>query len=194
MKSVNKEILGFNVAVTGVAETLSELEAACGNSERAVELANSYIMFHVHFSKVRAEIIKFLEGKTGIKRETKTVGEGDDAKQVITEKEAEYIGRLEDQVAGGLSQYNEEVASLVAAMPIDYTKSTTSSVPTAPAKKWLAYYDGLVEAGKLEAFIAKHNIAVDGLTDEAIKLAVVTKVKDLVTKATQAALAGATDV
>lgn len=194
MKSVNKEILGFNVPVSGVAETTAELVAACGNDERAVELANNYILFHVHFGKVRTAIVKLLEEKTGVKRESVTEGEGENAKTVITEKDAEYIGRLEEQLEGGLTQFNEAVAERVAGMPVDYAKSVSSGVASAPAKKWLAYYDGLVEANKLQAFIDKFSIATDGLSEEAIKLAVVAKVKDLVTKATAAALAGASDV
>lgn len=193
MKSVNKEILGFNVPVSGVAETVEELVSACGNGERAVELANNYILFHVHFSKVRTKIVAFLEEKTGVKRESETTGEGDDKKTVITEKDAEYIGRLEE-AQGGLTQYAEDIAKLVADMPVDYTKSVSTGVTSAPAKKWLAYYDSLVEAGKLDAFIAKHSIATDGLSEEAIKLAVVAKVKSVVEAAAKAALAAAGDV
>lgn len=193
MKSVNKEILGFNVPIAGVAETSAELVSACGSDERAVELANNYILYHVHFSKVRSKIVAKLEELTGVKREGQEEGEGEDKKFVVTEKDQEYIGRLEEQLGeAGLKAHEGVIAAMVGAMNVDYTQSARGSgVAAAPAKKWLAYYDALVEKGKLQDFIAKHSIATEGLTDEAIKLSVVNKVKTLVTEATRAALAAA---
>ena len=56
-----------------------------------------------------------------------------------------------------------------------------------PAKKWLAYYDAMVEKGVLEQFVAKHQIDTADLDDEAVKIAVANKVKELITKAELAA-------
>jgi hypothetical protein len=182
MKTVNKEILGFSVGVVGVAETIPEFVEAAGSEERLVDLANNYVLFHQHFTKLRNAIVKTLVELTGIKLET----EEKDGKTIITETAEEYVGRLEEESANPL-QFADQVNSAVGAMPVDYKQPVRGLGTTKVAQKWLAYYDAMVEAGKLDAFVEKHDLTLPA-DEEAAKIVVANKVKEIVTHAQQAAL------
>lgn len=188
MKTITRELLGFEVPLNGVAETLEEIVSAAGNDTRVVDLANNYVLFHGHYDTVRDKIIETLVKLTGKKLET-------DDKGKVTEKNTEYIARLEEdddvKAAGGLAAYESQIVEAVNALTVDYTKTVRAAGDSAPAKKWLAYYDQLVADGKLDKFIAKHEIDISGLDDEAIKVLVARKLKEVVTNAQRAALAAA---
>lgn len=187
MKTVTKEILGFNVPVTGVAESLDEaVQLAGGDNARVLDAANNYILFHQHFGKLRTTIVKKLEELTGVAREKDKDGK-------ITEKDAEYIGRLEDSGIQ-LAQYESQIAEVVGALPVDYKQAVRGTGEgSAPAKKWLAYYDAMVEEGKLEAFATKQGLELTGDVEQD-KVLVANKVKEIVTLAQRQALAAAANV
>jgi len=186
MKSVTKEILGFEGTIQ-IAESVSELVQLAGNEERVVGLANNYILFHSHFSKLRTLIVKELEKLTGIKREVDKDGK-------ITENDAVYIGRLEDEKVD-LAQFKDQIAALVAAQAVDYTQTERGSGESAkPAKKWLAYYDALKANDgtdvlpSLSSFCAKHDIATEGVSEDDLRIVVANKVKAIVDAAQKVAL------
>lgn len=186
MKTLNKELLGFNVPITGVAETLPELVAACGSEERVVALANNYVLYHQHYTKVRDGMIAKLLELTGKKLETNEKGK-------VTETNEEFIGRAEEETEGGLAQFESAIAEVVAGIAVDYSQPVRGvGEGSVVAKKWLAYYDKLVEESKLDAFISKHELDVSGLDEEATKIVVAKKVKEIVTRAQQDAVAKAT--
>lgn len=182
MKTETRELLGFNVPVVGIAETLPELIAAAGSEEAIVKDANNQTLAHSHFTILRRVITKTLVQLTGIK--LKTIKEGD--KEVIDETDGEYRARLESEVGEDvLESYASAIADACGKVLVDYTPGVRGAGGSAtPAKKWLAYYDQLVAENKLDAFCAKHGIT--GVDDE-LKFAVANKVKQIVTTKMQEA-------
>lgn len=179
MKTETRELLGFNVPVVGVCETLAELVAACGSEEAVVKDGNNQTLAHSHFTILRRAIVKKLVELTGIKQKTTKDGE----KEVVDEKDAAYIARIEEELGGdgSLKKYEAEVAAVCAAIKVDYTPGTRGAGgASTPAKKWLAVYDQLVAESKLDAFCQKYGI--DQSTDEeSLKIAVANKAKEIVT-------------
>lgn len=190
MKTETRELLGFKVPVVGVAETMAELVTASGSEAEVVDTNNNQVFAHSHATILRRAIIKKLVELTGIKQ--LTIKEGD--KEVLDEKDAAYIGRLEEELGeGALKKYEGQIASTCQAIPMDYTPGVRGSGGSAaPAKKWLAYYDQLVAEEKLDIFCQKHSIdqSVDA---DSLKNTVANKVREIVTaaqaEASKAALA-----
>lgn len=197
---MTKEVLGFDVPITGVAEDLNELLllAGGGNTEQSAEeqaaarksgeekvyqAALNYIHFHSHYGKLRTALVNKLVELTG-----KKVSVDKDGK--VDEKDTEYVGRVEEEGGeGSLAQYDTQIADAIGAIKVDYTQTARSDGGSL-GKKYLAYYDKMVEDGKVEAFAAKHNLDLDGLTEEARKQVVGGRVKELLKAAERAALAG----
>lgn len=190
MKTETKEILGFNVPIVGIVETLDEAISAAGSKEAVLKDYVNNVLAHSHYTVVRKVIIATLVAATGIAQIKNEKG-------VVTEKDAEYIARLETQLGeSGLAQYNSVVAEAVGKISVDYTPGTRGqgSANAAPAKKWLAYYDELVTAEKLDAFCSKHGITQEGVTEDDLKVKVALKVKEIVTEKEKAAARSALEV
>lgn len=188
MKSVKKDILGFEVEIPNIPETLAELVAAAGSEQAVLDGALAYTLYHSHFTKLRTAIVEKLEKLTGIARETEEVN----GKTKVVEKDGSYIARLEEELgAETLQGYLAEVQEVSTNLPVSYTP-TVRGVGTGgkPAQKWLAMVDDLISADKLEAFASKFDIDLtqdesDWRTDVAQKL------KEVVTNAQRAAAAAA---
>ena len=184
MKTEVKNLLGFNVPVVGIAETLAEAVTAAQSEEAVLKDFNSNVLAHSHYTILRRVIAKTLVQLSGIK--FKTVKDGD--KDVIDETEGEYVARLESEVGEDVfKSYEQAVSDACAKVPVDYVPGTRGSGDGAkPAAKWLAYYDQLKAENKLDAFCSKHSIVAD--TEDELKVAVANKVKAIVTaKMTEAA-------
>lgn len=182
MKTETRELLGFNVPVVGIAETLSELIAAAGSEQVVINDCNNQTLAHSHYTILRKTIVTTLEKITGVKRLTEKQGEGDKAKEVVVEKDAAYIARLEEELGEDvLKSHEAAVAAECAKVKVDYTPGQRGEgSQQTPAKKWLAYYDQLLAEGKLDLFMQKHGI--DATSDEETrKVTVANKVKDIVT-------------
>lgn len=189
MKNENREILGFNVPIIGIVETLDEAISASGSKEAVLKDFNNNVLAHSHFGVVRRIVVATLEKATGVARIKNDKG-------AMVEKDAEYVARLETELGeAGLKAYEAAVADAVGKVAVDYTPGTRGqgSSTATPAKKWLAYYDQLVVEEKLEAFCNKHGIKTDG--DEAeLRVAVALKVKEIVTEKEKAIAKTALDV
>jgi len=185
MKTVTKDILGFELPIPGVADSLAEAAQKSGSEERALAYLNNYVLFHSHFTKLRSKVVAKLVELTRIPMLTEQKGE----KTVVIETDGDYIDRLESELGeGALLQYAPHIIAVSEGFPVDYSVSIRGTSGTAkPAKKWLAYYDAMVEKGVLEQFVAKHQIDTTDLDDEAVKIAVANKVKEIITKAELAA-------
>lgn len=194
MKTETRELLGFNVPVVGVCETLAELVAACGSEEAVVKDGNNQTLAHSHFTILRRAIVKKLVELTGFKQkiydgntdeELTTEAAVKAAKTTRLEKDAAYIGRIEEELGGvkdgvsSLKKFEDEVAAVCAAIKVDYTPGTRGAGgASTPAKKWLAIYDQLVTESKLDTFCQKYGI--DQSTDEeTLKIAVANKAKEI---------------
>ena len=180
MKTENRELLGFNVPVVGIAETLGEAISAAGSDEAVLKDFNNNVLAHSHYTILRRVIVKTLVALTGIKQITEKDGE----KDVVVEKDAAYIARLENELGEeGLNAFNPQVATACGAINVDYSPGTRGSGGSAtPAKKWLAYFDALQAEDKLDLFCEKYSI--DQTTDEeTLKITVANKVKEIVSKA-----------
>ncbi len=178
MKTENRELLGFVVPIVGIAETLAEAISAAGSEEAVLKDFNNNVLAHSHYTIARRVIIKTLVDKTGIKLKTKKDGE----KEVIAEKDAEYIARLESELGEEtVKSYSSAVANAVNEVKVDYTPGVRGTgAGTSPAKKWLAFYDQLVAEEKLDAFCQKHSINQEVEEDE-LKKVVANRVKEIVT-------------
>lgn len=178
MKNENRELLGFSVPVIGIVETMQEAVAAAGSETAVLKDFNNNVLAHSHFTILRRAIIATLVKETGTKMLTKKVGE----KEVIDEKESEYIARLESDLGEEtMKSFGPAVAAACSAIPVDYSPGTRGSGASAtPAKKWLAYYDQLVTEEKLDAFCEKNGITVEGVDTETLKITVANKVREIV--------------
>lgn len=196
MKTENRELLGFTVPINGICETLAEAITAAGSEDAVLKDYNNNVLAHSHYTIARRAIVNKLIELTGVKMKTETTGTGDSAKTVVVEKESEYIARLETELGEEtLKEFNSQIASVVGAIPVDYTPGVRGAGATAaPAKKWLAYYDQLVTEDKLDAFCSKHGITVEGKDVEVLKVEVANKVKEIVTAKLAAAAKQALDV
>lgn len=191
MKTETRELLGFNVPVVGIAETLSEAISLAGSEDEVLKDLNNNVLAHSHYTILRRVIVKTLEQATGIKRKGTQEGE----KFTVTEKDAAYIARLEEELgAEELAKFNASVAAECQKIPVDYKPGTRGTGEgRVPAKKWLAYYDQLVSEQKLDLFCEKHGI--DGTqAEEDLKVEVANKVKEIVSARMAEAAKAAVDV
>lgn len=195
MKNETRELLGFKVQVTGVCETLAEVIAAAGSEQAVVNDVNNQTLAHSHFTVLRRVIIKELETRSGIKRFGETEGEGEKAKFVVTEKDAAYVARLEEEKGEDwLKSQEAEISAACAKVAVDYKPGVRGAGGSVmPAKKYLAYYDAIVAEDKLAAFCARHSINLDQ-DEEDLKIEVANKVKDLLAAAQAEATRKAMDV
>lgn len=178
--SLNKSLLGFNVPINGVASTIAELVEFAGSEERALAHANNYVNYHVFYSTVRDKIVETLESLTGIKRRTKKSEKTQ--KEIIDETNEEYTDRLEEELGEGYyAQYADEVAAAVNLLKVDYTvKVRTGGGGAKLAKKWLDSYDQLAATpGKIDRLVEKYELDLEGLSEEAAKIVVAQKIKEL---------------
>lgn len=190
MKNETKELIGFNVPIIGVVETLKEAVEAAGSEENVLADYVSNVLAHSHYAVLRRAIVGVLVTSTGIKRKTKTVGEGEKAKEVIDETEGEYVARLETELGeDALKQFEGAVAEACGKIKVDYTVGTRGS--TTPAKKWLAAIDDLKAQGKFDAFCAKFEID-QSQDEESVKCAAANKLKDLVNEQMKSAMKSVT--
>ena len=188
MKNEVKELLGFNVQITDIVDTLDEAIQAAGSQEAVLKDYVSNVLAHSHYTIARRIIVKKLEELTGIKRFT----EKKDEKEVVVEKDAEYVARLETELGEEkLASFEKDISAAVAAVPVDYTPGVRGTGEgSVPAKKWLAYYDQMVTEGKVEFYCEKWGI--DPAQDEqSLKYALANKVREVVTAKMKAAAAEA---
>ncbi len=184
-QTVDKEILGFVVPIVGVADSLAELATLAGSEKRAVGLANNYVLYHQHYTKVRGIVAEVVEKLSGIKRLTKKSEKT--GKEIIDENDEPYIARVEEELGeGSLKQFASAVNEAVAAVPVDYTVAVRAPGTGGKlAKKWLDAYDQLVEQGKIDGFISKYELDIDGLSADEVKLVAANKIKEVILKKQQ---------
>lgn len=111
-------MLGFEVPVTDVPETLEECIVAAGGEEQLKNAFLNYIRFHRTNTEARAEVAEKVEKLTGIPRSTKevkapTAADPNNTREEYDETEAEYVKRaiaesgngaaLTPQILDGLS-------------------------------------------------------------------------------------------
>jgi len=194
MRTETKELLGFSVPVVGIAETLQEAITAAGSEAAVLKDYNANVLYHSHFTILRRVMVQTLVKLTGIKQLTESEGEGEKKKEVIIEKDAQYIARLETELGeDGLKVHEAALAEACGKIAVDYTPGTRGQGGTAtPAKKWLAYYDQLVLESKLDGFCERNSI--DQNTDEeTLKFAVANRVREIVSAKMAAAAKEALD-
>lgn len=184
MKTENKDILGFNVPVVGIAETLNEAVAAAGSEEAVLKDFNSNVLAHSHYTILRRVIVKTLVALTGVKLLTEKEGE----KEVVTETEGEYLARLRTELGEDvIENYAKDVALACSNVKVDYTPGVRGSGATAkPAKKWLDMVAQVKTEGKWDSLISKSGISTDLPEDDQV-VAAANWIKAAVTAAQQAA-------
>jgi len=196
VKNIIREILGFEVQVTGVAESISELIAAIGSESGLVDTANNQVLAHSHFTDVRKLIVKTAEAHTKIPRATKKDGE----KEVYAETEQTYIARLETELdEEAFATLTEVIGTAVAALPVDYKPGTRGAGASSSklAAKWYEAVADLKKKGRYDEFVSRHTIVVPEAVDEseeaqkayveALDTAVALKIKTIVTEREKAA-------
>lgn len=171
MKQDTNEVLGFEQVLTNVPENLAEAVSLAGGEQAVLDGFIAYTIFHRHNGRARDAIVEFLEKNTGIK--PKGTGDGKDFTR--TEKDLAFSARVR-------SEAPEQVAALEASIrvlnsTVDWSPGTRGSGKL--AAKWFAYFDKMVEDGKLDAFCAKHNID-QTLEEDALKAVVASKVKQII--------------
>ncbi len=187
MKNIETELLGFNVPVIGVCETLAELISAAGSEDVVVQDNNRQVLAHSHYGVLRNTIVATLEKATGVLRKTaknkNLVGKDDE-----DEKQGAYIARLSDEIGDEeVNKHADAIKAACEAIPVDYKPGTRGSGETAkPAAKWLAYWDAAKEKGELDRRLAQFGIDTTLPEDEqkvkfanAVKAKVLAKQREL---------------
>lgn len=153
MKAYQNKTLGQTVTLQ-VPETAEEFDSLAGATGLCVKDANRNVIYRQWNHEFRKAFCDALENETGIARKTKTVGEGDKAKEVFDETEAEYLNGLElgkhiDEER--MSQIAQEVAAEVKFDPTPSTRSKKipKEITNAAAGLMAAVNAGETDAKKL---------------------------------------------
>jgi hypothetical protein len=183
--TIDKELLGFVVPVVGVAESMQELADLSGSDKRAVGLANNYILYHQHYTKLRSTIAEVVEKLSGIRRIYKKSEKT--GKLIIDENDEPYINRVEEELGeGSLKQFVSAVREECEKLAVDYTVAVRAPGSGGKlAKKWLEAYNQLVESGKIAGFISKYEVDIEGLDEEETKIVCANKIKEVILKKQQ---------
>lgn len=190
MRNETREILGIEVMIVGIADSLSEAITLAGSESAVLNDYNSQILAHSHFTEVRRVICAKLTEITGIKRLTKKHGE----KEVFNETELAYVDRVREELGEeGFAEHIGAIQTAVAALQVDYKPGTRGSGGSTakPAKKWFDYVAALKSAGRFDDFVSKNNLLRENMSEDDLNLAVALKVKDIVTEQEKAARAAA---
>lgn len=189
MSTITKEVLGFNVPVVGVADSLTQLAEFAGSEQRALDFANNYVIFHKHLGTLRTAIVKKLVELTNVKQATTKDGD----KEVVSETDNEYIERLEEELGGegSLAKYEADIQAVCNAIAVDYKVTVRGTgAGSKPAQKYLTMASAIVEAGKADAFIAKFGLDISEDTDDQTRLYVIAnKIKVIMVEQQKAAAA-----
>ena len=119
-KTIPWKLLGmqFNITVPGSVESFDRY---AGSEGAALDGAISEHCYRRPSSQFRREFLARVEAETGVERETKTQGDGDSAKTVYAEKEAEYWKRVtgpdSDFSEGSFADLAQDVASSISWLP-----------------------------------------------------------------------------
>ncbi|MBO87947.1 MAG: hypothetical protein CMP14_00355 [Rickettsiales bacterium] len=108
----------FNITVPGSVESFDRY---AGQEGAALDGAINEHCYRRPSSQFRREFLARVEAETGIERATKTQGDGDSAKTVYAEKEAEYWKRVtgpdSDFSEGSFADLAQDVASSISWLP-----------------------------------------------------------------------------
>ena len=119
-KTIPWKLLGmhFNVTVPGSVESFDRY---AGSEGATLDGAISEHCYRRPSSQFRREFLSRVEAETGVERETKQQGDGDSAKTVFAEKEAEYWKRVtgpdSEFSEGSFSDLAQDVASSISWLP-----------------------------------------------------------------------------
>ena len=159
MKAYQNKTLGQTVTLQ-VPETAEEFDSLAGATGLCVKDANRNVIYRQWNHEFRRAFCEALEAETGIARKTRTVGEGDKAKEVFDETEADYIQSLElgkhiDEER--MSQVAQEVAAEVKFDPTPSTRSKKipKEILEAAAGLWAAIQAKEVSAKDVAANFQK---------------------------------------
>ena len=182
---VEVKVLGYELSVELPYNSVEEFDSLAGKKGACLERATQNFMAHTHNARMRKAMVEKLEEVSGIKRESSTDEDGKNVK--YTETEQAYVSRVEAQLMG-----TEEWANIRA----EVTKAA-QSVPVAletirefgPNKQMVELARGLINEGRVDDFIAKHNLTLDTdwSNEENVK-ALAVEVKRIVEEAKKAAL------
>jgi inactivated superfamily I helicase len=190
MRNETREILGIEVQITGIADTLAEAITAAGSEAAVLNDYNGAVLAHSHYTQVRKTVCAKLNELTGIKRLTKKHGD----KEVFDETEAAYVDRVREELGEeGFASHVGAIQAAVAAMPVDYKPGTRGSGGSTakPAKKWFDYVAALKTNGRFDEFVTKYDLIKAEQSEDDLNLAVALKVKEIVTEQEKAARAAA---
>jgi hypothetical protein len=113
MKTITTSVLGFDVPVAGVPETLQEAIESAGGEENLVQTFVDQRRFHNTNTEARAAVVAALEKATGIKRKMKQVPSAKDPSK-FSEQPDESEQQYSDGVRAQVKQDNPELKDAAA--------------------------------------------------------------------------------
>ncbi len=163
MKDITTSVLGFDVPVSGVPETLQEAITAAGSEQAMLDGWNSYIRFHRTNGEARAAVIEALEAITGIERETEQVKSPTkaDPNRMIdkySESEQQYAERALAQNGKSHAELAPQVLAKVGTIEFKAVGEPRVGGPGKLAKVYTENAQTLINAGE-----AAYSKAVDML-------------------------------
>ena len=169
-KSVSQSSgLWDNLTVNNVPATVEDWVALLG-AEKVCDKLQQAVMVHSHLVQFRTKACKYLSENSGFARESNVDDKG---KVTYPKSEGRYISLLGDFLEESDRSPEEFRDALQGIMDeLDFTKSAQTRVrgtgESAPAKKYIAIAEALAEEGKLEDFVALHNLPVGNLEDDEV--------------------------
>jgi len=174
MKTVVKEVMGFEVEYTNVPETLVEAVSLMGSEQEVLDAVVDQVIFHKANGVARNRIVAKLVELTGLKPLTEKDGE----KEVVVETPQKFVNRVRAELGDEVVDSHAPAFRHLAAT-IDWSPAARGSSTGKVAAKWLVYVDQVTEAGKLDAFCSKHGIDTE-LPTEILRATVALKIKSIV--------------
>lgn len=178
------------LTITGLPTSIEQFDSMAGRVGAALDAAIDNYIAHTHLTRVRKLLCEKLEASTGIARKR-------DGKK-FAETESSYIKRLESELGEELfTNHRAAAEEAFAETPVNLARivrvggGATASI----AKKYMEAATGLLQAGKVPAFLAKYlpTVAIEDLVsggnwvDEDAQRQVAAKIKEISLEAERAA-------
>jgi hypothetical protein len=142
--------LGVQVKLQ-VPASVEEFDTNAKRVGATLDYAIDNAVYRGSLADFREEFVNLVEVETGIPRETKTVGEGDKAKEVYSQSEAQYIAHVL-ATTGRTAESFQSIADEVASKLV-FDAAERERKPAAPkriSKMWMEAATKIVEAGGAE--------------------------------------------
>lgn len=152
MKTITTSVLGFDIPITDVPETLDEAVTSAGGEQKLVDTFVNHIKFHKTNGVAREAVAEALEKLTGVKPTTEqkkspTKADPNRVIEVQTETEQEYANRVFAESGRSAEDLQSEVAAAVGSIKFDAVTTREPGAGRKMAKVYTESAEKLIALG-----------------------------------------------